>query len=129
MIDIKLFQIDPKLSLDSQLVVYDEIYKAGAIRCFSISTKIDEERGNHSHLFSHQWFVVMAGTITIEVFDGENRLKYVLTKTNEVLFVPAGIWSKQLYSENSNLLVFTNTPYEETDYIRSLSNFMKWKSE
>ena len=127
--DIKVIQLELKSHDRSHLVAYDEINKAGAIRCFSISALANQDRGNHSHILSRQWFVVMGGRVTIEVFDGKDKLQHLLLETNEVLFVPAGIWSRQIYSAKSNLLVFTDTQYEESDYIRSLSDYLKWKSE
>ena len=125
--DIKLIHLESRFNLDSHLVAYEEIFKRGAVRCFSIVTKNNLERGNHAHIISHQWFVAMAGSVTVECFDGKNRSEYTLQQTTDVLSVPPGIWSRQIYSQVSNLLVFTDTQYDESDYIRDLNDFEAWK--
>jgi len=125
--DVSKFIVTSHLKENSTLRIYDVIYQSGAIRSFLISSKTDDIRGNHSHTRSRQWFTAVQGRITVEVYDGKVTKTFSLQDSNEVLLVPAGIWSRQIYSENSTLLVFTDTQYDETDYIRSFAEFEQWK--
>lgn len=127
--DVSKFIVKSHLKENSTLRIYDAIYQSGAIRSFSISSKTGDIRGNHSHTRSRQWFTVVQGRISVEVYDGKDAKTFLLQDSNEILLVPAGIWSRQIYSENSTLLVFTDTQYDETDYIRSFAEFKQWKTK
>jgi dTDP-4-dehydrorhamnose 3,5-epimerase-like enzyme len=125
--DVSKFIVTSHSKENSTLRIYDVIYQSGAIRSFLISSNTDDTRGNHSHTRSRQWFTAVPGRITVEVYDGKETKTFSLQDSNEILLVPAGIWSRQIYSENSILLVFTDTQYDETDYIRSFAEFEQWK--
>ena len=126
--DVSKFTVTSFSGENSSLRIYDAIYQAGANRSFTITSESDDIRGNHSHIESRQWFTAIHGLIYVEVYDGRDLMIFPLSSSNEVLLVPAGIWSKQIYSGNSILLVFTDTQYLEADYIRSLTEFEQWKN-
>jgi hypothetical protein len=126
--DVCKFMVTSFSGENSSLRIYDEIYQAGANRSFTIASESDDIRGNHAHIESRQWFTAIHGLINVEVYDGKETMIFPLSNSNEILLVPAGIWSKQTYSGNSTLLVFTDTQYLETDYIRSLAEFEQWKN-
>jgi hypothetical protein len=127
--DVFKFSVKSHLRKSSCLRIYDEIYQLGAIRSFSISAETDDIRGNHSHVDSRQWFLAIQGSINVEVRDGSETKTFSLQRGDDVLFVPAGIWSIQMYKKNSTLLVFTDTQFSETDYIRSFEEFKRWKTK
>jgi dTDP-4-dehydrorhamnose 3,5-epimerase-like enzyme len=126
--DVSKFAIASHSMDNSSLRIYDDVYRAGAIRSFLISSKCNEIRGNHAHISSRQWFTAVQGQIAIEVYDGKDTKTLFLENGIDVLLIPAGLWSRQIYSENSILLVFTDTQYAEKDYIREVVQFEKWKT-
>ena len=97
------------------------------IRLFTVHAKIDCIRGKHAHKKSNQLLVCLSGSCLVTVHDGINKKKIKLKHSNKGLYVPAGIWAEQEYLANSILIVFTDRLYDESDYIRNYSEFLKFR--
>ena len=68
--------------------------------------------------------------MTVICDDGKKRRNYVLNEPNKALLIPELIWDEQVYhSENSVLLVLSNTNYEMNDYIEDYDEFKRIKNE
>ena len=85
-------------------------------------------RGNHSHYKTKQILICLNGEVEVVCDDGEHRKIYRLTKPHQAIYIPEMIWDEQRYlSEDSVLLVLSNTYYDPEDYIEDYDEFIKIK--
>lgn len=93
---------------------------------YVVSTKKDVSRGNHAHKTSEQLLIVLNGTLRVSV---ENRGKinsFLLSSSNIGLYLPPLSWSVETPIENGTIyLVLSSEEYEESDYIRNYSDFVR----
>jgi dTDP-4-dehydrorhamnose 3,5-epimerase-like enzyme len=88
------------------------------------------DRGKHSHHKTKQILIAVSGGVTVVCDDGKERRNYVLNEPNRALYIPEMIWDEQIYqSEDSVLLVLSNTNYEPDDYIEDYDEFRRLKNE
>ena len=92
--------------------------------CIANTSKSNSTRGNHAHRHSTQIFMCMAGPIKIELFDGKDQYEIELTKFGEAIKVLPMIWSRQFYSPESILMVMCDTPFSDSEYIHSMTEFL-----
>lgn len=86
-----------------------------------------ESRGAHAHRECHQLLVAASGSFEVVLDDGINRRTVTLNRPFYGLYVPPGIWAEeQGFSSGSICLVLASHPYEESDYIRSYDEFLKY---
>lgn len=84
-----------------------------------------EVRGEHAHIQTNQILICLNGHIHVELFDGTDLHKYMMTK-NSVLFVPKMVWDSEMYVTGSEILLcLADTPYERSDYIEDKEEFIK----
>ena len=58
------------------------------------------------------------------VDDGKNSKTYILNNSNQGLYIPPMIWSRQSYNNQDTIsLVLASEKYEKIDYLRSYENF------
>lgn len=87
-------------------------------------------RGNHAHKTLSQVFIMLSGSLTIEIFDGSKSQSYELSKGSGQLLVEPGYWRVIRNSTpDAVLLVLADQPYDENDYIRSLDDYLHWLKE
>ena len=87
-----------------------------------------DDRGKHSHHQTKQVLICLNGSVEVLCDDGINRNIYLLNKPNKALYIPELIWDEQRYlSEDTVLLVLSNTNYDEDDYIQDYDEFKKIK--
>ena len=92
--------------------------------------KDQNDRGKHSHYKTKQLLICLNGEIEVLCDDGKKKKRYFLSKPNEAVYIPELIWDEQKYmSEDSVLLVLSNTHYDEKDYIESYDDFLKIRSK
>ena len=92
----------------------------------------EEKRGNHAHHKTKQVLISLHGKVEVIVKDGEREVRYLLESPQQALYVPEMIWDEQVYrSEETALLVLSNTHYDPSDYIHNFESFklMKAKNE
>ena len=85
------------------------------------------ERGAHGHKNLQQLMIPLSGSFNIRLFDGVETLNFRLDDPCKALYIPKGMW-RDLYnfSANSICLVLASDYYDENDYFRELSEFMRF---
>ena len=93
------------------------------------SVKTDKVRGEHAHKQCLQFLVAISGELSVVLDDGINRQEVKLDTPDVGLLIPNGVWGVQYkFSSDAVLLVFASHPYSDDDYIRSYSDFIKYKN-
>jgi hypothetical protein len=93
------------------------------------SVPSDARRGGHAHRELEQLFVVLAGALDVEVADGERTRTWRLTRAEEGLFVPRGLWRElRDFAPGTVCMVLASLPYDEGDYERSWEGFLRSRS-
>lgn len=87
-----------------------------------------EARGAHAHKACHQFLIAASGSFEVVLDDGVNKRTVLLNRPFYGLHIPPGIWaSEQGFSSGSICLVLASHPYDESDYIRDYSDYIKFK--
>ena len=87
-----------------------------------------EDRGAHAHKLCHQLLVAVTGSFEVEIFDGNERNRFLLNQPNKGLHVPPGIWASEFnFSGGGVCLVLASHEYDENDYVRDISSFISMK--
>lgn len=84
-------------------------------------------RGQHANRKSEFVLINVAGRSKVKVKDGEgNEAIYCLNRPHTGIYLPTMVW-KDMYdfSEDSVLLVLTNTHYDANEYIRNYEEFAR----
>ena len=93
---------------------------------YIFGTKEDAVRGMHAHRKLSQVLVVLHGSVDIYCEWNGNKEVFCLNKTTQGLFISGLVWRKMMnFSHNSVLMVLADEYYDESDYIRSYSEFLK----
>lgn len=89
-----------------------------------------EARGGHAFRENQEFVVALSGAFDVVVDDGQNRITYTLNRSYYGLYVPAGLWREMNnFSTNSLALEFGSEHFDEADYIREYSVFLKLKKD
>jgi dTDP-4-dehydrorhamnose 3,5-epimerase-like enzyme len=83
-------------------------------------------RGQHAHKKTDQVLIAVSGKCVVTVKDSQNSIEYVLDKPHQAVYVPAGIWGEQQYSEGTVLLVLCSTSYDKNDYMWDFDEYLSW---
>lgn len=112
---------------DLSAVLFAEQLPFTPQRFFSVfNVGSDKVRGEHAHLNCEQVLVVLAGSVSVLIDDGEIRQELRLSDPSLGLYLPAMTWGSQFnFSEDSVLGVFASDPYDPDDYIRSYEEFLR----
>jgi hypothetical protein len=74
----------------------------------------------------HQFLVAASGSVTVSVDDGKNRGSVVLSSPDRGLYIPPLTWGSQYqFSSDAVLLVLASHEYDDADYVRSYTDFLK----
>ena len=85
-----------------------------------------EARGAHAHKTCHQFLVAASGSFEIALDDGTDRRTVFLNRPFMGLHIPPGIWAaEQEFSSGAVCLVLASEPYNEEDYIRTYTDYLK----
>lgn len=85
-----------------------------------------EARGAHSHKECHQFLIAASGAFEVVLDDGKNKRTVRLDRPYYGLYIPPGIWAaEQGFSSGSICLVMTSHAFDESDYIRNYTDFLK----
>lgn len=96
-------------------------------RVFTVQATQACRRGFHAHKKCTQLLVVLSGECTVVCDDGKNKSTYTLNNAAEGLLIPPSIWAEQEYKANTVLMVLTDRPYEEDDYIHEYNAFLEYR--
>lgn len=89
-----------------------------------------ESRGGHAFKQNEEFIIALSGAFDVIVDDGMNKKKYTLNRSYYGLYVPAGLWREmENFSTNSLALEFGSIHYDEGDYIRDYSEYLKMKKD
>ncbi len=86
-----------------------------------------KQRGNHAHIECHQVLIATSGSFQVLLDDGKAKKKVILNKPNLGLHIPPGIWASETnFTKGSVCLVLASHKFEEKDYIRNYTDFLKF---
>ena len=92
---------------------------------YIFDTKKNIERGFHAHVNLEQIAVVVKGSCTFVLDDGEKREEIKLTTANQGLHIKGLIWREMKnFSDDCVLVVLASEHYDEADYIRNYEDFV-----
>jgi dTDP-4-dehydrorhamnose 3,5-epimerase-like enzyme len=84
------------------------------------------ERGGHAHKALHQLIIAMSGSFDVVLDDGANKKKIHLNRSYQGLYVCPMIWREiDNFSSASVCMVLASNAYDEDDYYRDYTKFMK----
>ena len=87
-----------------------------------------EIRGGHAYKENQEFIVAMSGSFDVVLDDGNEKKTFTLNRSYYGLYVPKGLWREmENFSTNSLALVLSSTIFDEADYIRDYSDFLKLK--
>lgn len=83
-------------------------------------------RGGHAHKQTQQLLIPIVGKTSLVLDDGKKRKEYVLAEPTQGLFIKPKIFVTNIQVQTGAVcLVLASTLYEEEDYIRDYSAFLK----
>jgi dTDP-4-dehydrorhamnose 3,5-epimerase-like enzyme len=86
------------------------------------------ERGGHAHKELHQLIVAVSGSFDVLIDDGYSKKIFKLNRPYEALYVCPLIWREiNNFSSGSVCLVMASNKYDEIDYFRNYTDFLKAK--
>lgn len=88
-----------------------------------------ESRGGHSHKELQQLIVAASGSFTVTLNDGKVKRTFQLNRPYQGLLIVPGIWRElDDFSSGAVCLVLASMKYDEVDYIRNYSDFIRYKN-
>ena len=130
--DVKLLNLRTFIEPDGNLVPVESKHDIpfDIKRIFYVyGVENQDDRGKHAHYKTKQVLICLNGEVEVVCDDGVHRKKYRLTKPHQAIYIPEMIWDEQRYmSEDSVLLVLSNTYYDMKDYIEDYEEFKKLKN-
>ena len=89
-------------------------------------TKPGVSRGFHAHKKLRQLCVCVAGSVKVSLFDGQREESIVLDSPASGLLIGPGLWREMHdFSPDCVLMIFTDSEYNEADYIRDRDQFIR----
>ena len=89
-------------------------------------TKPGVSRGFHAHKKLRQLCVCVAGSVKVRLFDGQREESIVLDSPASGLLIGPGLWREMHdFSPDCVLMIFTDSEYNEADYIRDRDQFIR----
>jgi dTDP-4-dehydrorhamnose 3,5-epimerase-like enzyme len=86
-----------------------------------------ETRGGHGHKELEQLIIAASGSFDVVLDDGKIKRTISLNRPNYGLYIKPGIWRDLVnFSSGSVLLVLASNYYDEIDYLREYSEFLKY---
>jgi len=87
-----------------------------------------ESRGAHAHKELKQLVIAASGSFDVVLDDGNVKRTITLNRPYQGLLIVPGIWRELInFSSGAVCLVLASHKYDEKDYIRDYSNFLKYK--
>ena len=84
------------------------------------------ERGGHAHKELQQFIVAMSGSFDVVLDDGNKKRRVHLNRSYSGLYVCPMIWRElDNFSSGSVCMVLASNKYDEADYYRDYSEFIR----
>jgi dTDP-4-dehydrorhamnose 3,5-epimerase len=89
-------------------------------------TRPGVSRGFHAHKRLRQLCVCVAGSVRLSLFDGRREESVTLDSNAKGLLIGPGLWREMHdFSPDCVLMVFADSEYKESDYIKSKEDFIR----
>ena len=89
-----------------------------------------ESRGGHAHKEMSQLIVAASGSFSVTIDDGVQKRTFLLNHPYHALHVVPGLWrTLDDFSSGAVCLVLASAEFDEHDYIRSYSEFLRFKQK
>lgn len=86
------------------------------------------KRGGHSHKKLQQILIAISGSFDVVLKDGKTEKTVTLNKPDKGLLIGDNIWRElENFSSGAVCLVLASEVFDEDDYLRSYSEFLKSK--
>ena len=86
-----------------------------------------EERGKHSNKVSWEYVIAVSGSVEITLENKNGRQTYLLDAKDKGLLIPPDTWDEiRNFSPDAVLLVLASHSYDESTYINSHEEFLKY---
>lgn len=86
-------------------------------------------RGGHAHKGLWQLIIAASGCFTVTLDDGNVKRAFTLNRPYQGLLIKPGIWRElDDFSSGSVCLVLASEKYDESDYIRTYDEFLKFRN-
>lgn len=83
-------------------------------------------RGFHAHRLLHQVLICMQGSVTIKIYNENEKTEIVLNKSDVGLYLGPMTWREMSnFSKDCVLTVLASEYYSEDDYIRDYDMYLK----
>jgi len=85
-----------------------------------------EDRGAHAHKECHQFLIAASGSFEVLLNDGSIQRIIHLNRPYMGLHIPPMIWASEInFSSGAICLVLASEKYDENDYVREYSTYLK----
>jgi acetyltransferase-like isoleucine patch superfamily enzyme len=97
------------------------------VRTFLVhAVPTNKVRGEHAHRECGQFLVAVAGSLTVELDDGNRKATVTLDNANTGLYIAPRVWGVQhKFAEHTTLMVYASRRYEDEDYVRDYAEFKR----
>ena len=86
-------------------------------------------RGAHAHKECHQFLVAASGSFEVLLDDGKVQRLVQLNQPYTGLHIPPMIWASEVnFSSGAICLVLASHRYDEKDYLRDYSEYLKYRT-
>ena len=118
-----------RTSPEADLIVYEGNKEVpfSLKRVFVLKAFQQTDRGAHAHKDCAQLLVCLNGECIVTCDDGTHKATHILTDPEQGLLIPPTIWAKQDYQAGTVLMVLTDHPYDESDYLRDYNDFLAFR--
>src|ERR1700719_1545746 len=62
-------------------------------RMFTLAAQAGAKRGRHAHRLCSQFMICVSGAVDVICEDGRKKSTFALSRRNEALLVPPGLWN------------------------------------
>jgi hypothetical protein len=91
---------------------------------------VDAERGGHAHRLLQQVIFALSGSFCVTVDDGSEKASFWLRNPRQGLCLGKMLWREMdSFSQGAVCMVLASRPYEEADYIRDYTEFLRVRRE
>jgi hypothetical protein len=88
------------------------------------------DRAGHALRRCHQFLIAMSGSFDVIVYDGKKNERIHLNRSYYGLHLPPMIWREMdNFSSGSVCLALASEPYDEADYYREYSEYLRAMGE
>ena len=93
---------------------------------YIFDTSPDFNRGGHAHTRLEQALIMMDGSCEIFLDNGKESKTLLLNRPDEALYIGKNMWREMKnFSYGAKLLVLASDFYDESEYIREYSSFLR----